>query len=90
MIAIIGYIAACFTSLSILPQILHTIKTKDVAGISIPSWVALSTGITLWLIYGIYIKSGPVVIANSVSLIFDLTLIFLALKWKTVVKTNQK
>ena len=82
MIVIIGYLAACLTTASVVPQIIHTLRTRDVRGISIPSWAALSVGISLWLIYGLYIGSGPVIISNAVSLGLDITILTMAIMWR--------
>jgi len=78
--AIVGYLAAIFTTLSVVPQIVHTVRTRDVRGISIPSLAALSLGIGLWLAYGISIGSGPIIASNAVSLTLDLTVLGLAIK----------
>ena len=41
-------------------------------------FLIFSTGVTLWLIYGILIRSAPIIIANSLTLL--MSLIILALK----------
>jgi len=45
-------------------------------------FLLLSTGICVWIIYGIKIGSLPVVIANSVSLVFSLIILALKLIYK--------
>jgi MtN3 and saliva related transmembrane protein len=63
----IGGIAATLTTLSWLPQAMRTIKTRDTAGISLLAQVLLFIGIVLWLIYGIYIVSWPLILSNIVT-----------------------
>ena len=65
----IGGIAATLTTLSWLPQAMRTLKTRDTAGISLAAQVLLFVGIVLWLIYGIYIVSWPLIIANVVTFV---------------------
>ena len=53
MVDLIGYIAASLTTFSFVPQVLHTIKTRDTSGISLGMYCILVIGIFLWLVYGI-------------------------------------
>lgn len=73
-----GYIAATLTTLAFAPQVLLTLKTRDVKGISLPMYAVFSLGVLLWLVYGVLIRSWPVIGANAVTLL--LTLIILTLK----------
>ncbi len=74
----IGILAAILTTLCWLPQALHVIRTRDTAAISLPAYAAFSTGIALWLIYGVLIGNWPLIGANTISLV--LTLIILVTK----------
>ena len=69
-IEIIGFIAAFCTTVSFIPQIIKLIKTKQVRDISLFMYIVLLIGILLWLIYGIFIKDNPVIIANVLGSIF--------------------
>jgi MtN3 and saliva related transmembrane protein len=82
VIAVLGYVAAVFTTSSAIPQLVHTLRTREVAGVSIPSWATLSTGAALWLTYGIFIGSGPLIAANAVSLALDLAVLSAALRYR--------
>jgi MtN3 and saliva related transmembrane protein len=64
----LGYLAALCTTSAFVPQVLHTLKTRDVSGISFGMYSIFCTGITLWLAYGLLIGATPVVIANVVTL----------------------
>ncbi len=79
-IAIIGLIAGTCTTISFLPQVIKTFKTKETKDISLSMYIVLATGIFLWTIYGILIESLPVILANSIS--FVLATIILILKTK--------
>ena len=52
---LIGAIAATLTTVSFVPQALRIIKTRHTHDISLPMYALFSTGILLWLIYGILI-----------------------------------
>lgn len=75
---IIGYSAAFLTTIAFLPQAYHSWTTRDLSGISLPMYSLFTTGVALWFVYGLYIGSMPVVIANAITLV--LSAIVLALK----------
>ncbi|MAZ80709.1 MAG: hypothetical protein CMP18_02870 [Rickettsiales bacterium] len=86
MIEMIGYIAGILTTISFIPQAILTIKTQNTKSISLMMYIIFSTGILLWLIYGIVINSMPIIAANIITL--PLTLIILFIKIKNI-KSDQ-
>ncbi len=79
---ILGYLAAFFTTASFLPQVYKTWKTKSAEGLSLTMYIVFFTGIVCWLIYGIYLNSMPIILANSVTGICAFLLILMKLKYK--------
>jgi MtN3 and saliva related transmembrane protein len=75
---IIGYFAAFLTTVAFIPQAYQSWKTRDLSGISLPMYTLFTSGVTLWLVYGFYIDSMPIVIANAITLV--LSTIVLTLK----------
>ncbi|MFC1548459.1 SemiSWEET family sugar transporter [Candidatus Omnitrophota bacterium] len=71
-ISTIGVIAGVCTSMSFVPQIIKIVKTKHVRDLSLGMYIILTTGIFLWLIYGILIKEFPIILANAAALIMCL------------------
>ncbi len=71
MVKYIGYIAAVLTSTSFLPQAIKTIKTKDTESISLWMYLMFVLGVVLWLVYGLFLKDMPLIMANTVTLIFS-------------------
>ena len=71
-IGIIGIIAGICTTISFIPQIIKILKTRHVRDISLYMFVILTAGIFLWLVYGIFLRQFPIILANSVSLILCL------------------
>lgn len=80
IIDILGYVSATFTTIAFLPQIIKTIRTKSAKDVSMGMFVFFTTGVFLWIIYGVLTKTMPLIIANSV--IFCLSLIQIILKIK--------
>ncbi len=69
VITSVGMIAGLFTTIAFLPQVLKTHRSRSANDISIGMYLLFSLGLILWLVYGLAIKSWPVIIANSVTLI---------------------
>lgn len=81
MIEFLGYIAAFLTTVSFIPQAVHTIRTKDTSGISLLMYVVFVLGIATWLVYGFLIQSNPIIAANVVTLLLSGTILFYKLKF---------
>ena len=64
----VGSAAALLTTLCWVPQAIRTIRTRDTRAISLWAQAAFSLGLTLWLVYGLFIGSWPLVAANAMSL----------------------
>ena len=63
-IEILGYIAACLTTSSFVPQAIRFYKAKNKEAVSLPAYLMLLMGLVAWSIYGIMIFSWPIIIAN--------------------------
>ena len=77
----IGYLAACLTTLSFLPQAVHTFRTRDVSGISLGMYAMFTTGVGLWLVYGVLVAAWPVVAANAVTLVLAVAILCMKLRY---------
>jgi len=65
---ILGYCAAFLTTASFLPQALLTLKTRDTSSLSLSMYSMFTTGVLLWLIYGIKKADNALIFANSITL----------------------
>ncbi len=65
---LLGYCAASLTTLSFLPQAVLTMRTRNVAGISLGMYSAFTLGVALWLAYGLALGEWPIVVANALTL----------------------
>ena len=79
---ILGIIAGIFTSVSLLPQLIKTIKEKDAKSLSALMIVVLITGNSLWIYYGVLKNDMPIIATNIFSDIVNLTLLFFSIKYK--------
>ena len=81
-VEIIGLIAAILTTSAFVPQVIKTWKTKDVEGLSLPMYSVFFVGIVLWLVYGILIESLSVILANVITAILALILVYFKIRFK--------
>jgi MtN3 and saliva related transmembrane protein len=79
---LIGYIAACLTTFSFIPQALKTFRTKDVSGISLGMYGCFTAGVALWLVYGILLMAWPIIIANVITVSLALSIFLMKLRYR--------
>ncbi|MEH1868555.1 MAG: SemiSWEET transporter [Nostoc sp.] len=65
-----------------MPQMFKTWQTKSAKDVSFLTLITFIIGIFLWLIYGIYLQSLPIILANSVTLLFNLIILWLKIKYR--------
>lgn len=78
----LGFLSCFCLSVSFLPQTIKIIKTKDVQGISILSYLVYNIGIIGMVLYGVYLKSFQIVFFNTISEIFAFIILYTTLKYK--------
>lgn len=78
---ILGLVAASFTTASFIPQVITTWKTKNVSGISLPTYLILSVGLLLWLVYGLLKGDLPLIVANAIMVLLTATIAALKLRY---------
>jgi MtN3 and saliva related transmembrane protein len=76
-----GFAAAFLTTVSFIPQAVMTIRTRNTSGISRGMYVLFTVGVALWLVYGIYLMSWPMIFANTVTLGLAATILALKLRY---------
>jgi MtN3 and saliva related transmembrane protein len=78
----LGILAGILTTVSFLPQVMKTWKSQSAKDLSLGMFLIFSLGIALWLVYGILINDLPVILANMVTLVLSLTLLFFKFRFK--------
>lgn len=67
-------LVAIIEPLSTLPQIYDVYTSKDAASLSLLSWVLFAGASVVWLIYGLKIKSRPLIASSFLWISTELTL----------------
>jgi MtN3 and saliva related transmembrane protein len=81
IVNLIGSIAAICTTVSFVPQLIRVYRLKTAHDISLVMFLVFSLGVFLWLIYGIFIRSVPVMLANGATLVLSLAILALKIKY---------
>ena len=81
-ITVIGLIAGTLTTVSFLPQLLKIWQSRSTKDISLAMYVIISTGVLLWLLYGLFTGSLPVILANAVTLLIALSILALKIRYR--------
>jgi len=84
---LIGTTAATLTTLSFLPQAVLVLKTGETRGISLGMYSAFTTGVALWVLYGIKLGAVPIIIANAIT--FCLAMCILSVVIRNKLKTSE-
>lgn len=79
---LLGIAAGTLTTLAFVPQVVKIWCTRSTHDISLGMFLLFSTGLVLWLIYGVWIGSWPIIIANTVTLALALTILYFKLRYK--------
>ncbi len=78
-IDLLGFVAATFTTSAFLPQALKVWRSRSTDDISLGMYLILTTGIALWLTYGVLLDAWPIIIANGLTLLLAGSI--LLMKW---------
>jgi MtN3 and saliva related transmembrane protein len=81
---LLGYLAGILTTFSASPQLYYSYTTKDVKSLNLAFMGTLIAGLALWAIYGIVIKSLPIIIFNTIGV-----MLWIPLYWMKIM-SNKK
>jgi MtN3 and saliva related transmembrane protein len=79
---VLGLVAAVCTTVSFVPQLVQTWRTKKAGDVAWGMLITFIVGIILWLIYGILIHSLPIIVANMATLSLTLTILMLKIYYR--------
>jgi MtN3 and saliva related transmembrane protein len=79
-IELIGYCAAFLTTIAFLPQAIQSWRTRDLSGISLGMYALFTSGVGLWLIYGLIIEKWPLILANALTFVLAVSILILKVR----------
>lgn len=75
-----GYTAAFCTTVAFIPQVLQVIRTRDTQAISLSMYLIFAFGVAMWLAYGLVLDNIPMIVANTITLLLALVVLFFKLR----------
>ena len=80
-LTLLGFVAACCTTLAFVPQVVKAWRTRSTKDISLGMFLLLVAGIVLWLVYGVLRSDLPLVAANVITLGLAGAILYLKLRY---------
>lgn len=81
IITLVGFIAGTLTTVAYVPQVIRSWTLKETKDLSLSMLVLYAAGVSLWLVYGIWMDAMPVIAANGISLVLILVLLGIKLRY---------
>jgi MtN3 and saliva related transmembrane protein len=78
----IGFVAAFCTTVAFVPQLVRVLRLRSARDISLGTFLLFSIGVFLWLVYGIYSGSKPVIASNAATLGLSLSILYLKIRYE--------
>ena len=80
-VEMIGFCAAFCTTVAFVPQLWRVVRLRSARDISLPTFLLFSVGVFLWLLYGIYTGSTPVIVSNGATLVLSVSILALKVRY---------
>ena len=81
-IDILGLVAGIFTSASLVPQLVKTIKEKKAQDVSVFMFIVLLAGNGLWIYYGLEKEDIAIITTNMLSIGLNIAMLICKFKYK--------
>ena len=78
----VGFIAAFCTTTAFIPQLVRVLRLRSARDISMGTFLLFSIGVFLWLLYGIYSGSKPVIASNAATLGLSMSILILKIRYE--------
>ena len=77
----VGLAAGILTTLSFLPQVVKTYRTRETKNLSLVMYLVLFTGISTWFVYGLLIGSFSIIAANGATWVLVLLVLIMKIRF---------
>jgi len=79
---LLGYAAGFLTTIAFVPQVVKIWKSRSAHDVSLPTFIAFTIGVTLWLTYGFVKKEPPIILWNSATLVLASAILVMKVKFR--------
>jgi len=81
-IEIVGFTASILGTVSLIPQVLKTWRSRSVSDISLVMYLIIGIDSLLWLIYGLVLALKPLIVQSSIIFFCACIMMIMKLLWK--------
>ena len=78
----VGLVAGFVTTVAFVPQVWKIWKSKSAKDVSLRTYLAFSTGVALWLVYGVMKQEPPIIIWNAITLVLSVAIVAMKLRFR--------
>ena len=82
LIDLVGYFGSFLTSVTFIPQVYKTWKTRSAGDLSLTMMFIVLLSCIVWLIYAVALMLWPVIIANAIIGVLSMMLIYFKFTFK--------
>lgn len=80
--SVVGWMATTMSVTSLMPQVRHVIKTENLHGISVASWLMTIISAASWMIYGWMLNDVIMSVINYFTIPMMIFIMTKAIKWR--------
>ena len=80
-VQLVGTIGAVLTTVCWAPQAWRVIRHRNTQAISLATNLALLAGQFCWLFYGHALNDWPLIVSNTISIMFTITIVAMKLRY---------
>jgi MtN3 and saliva related transmembrane protein len=78
---LIGAVAGTLSTIAFVPQAWRIWKTRSARDLSLPMYLIFTSGVALWLTYGLALGAVPIIVCNGLTLLLAGTVLAMKLKF---------
>ena len=82
VVDILGTVAGALTTVAFVPQVVRVWRTRSTHDISLLMFCIFSVGVVCWLAYGVALGSWPIILANAITLVLSLAVLWFKIIYK--------
>ena len=80
-LTVIGFMAGACTTASFFPQIIKIYQTHRTRDLSLPTYVILTVGLFLWVVYGVLARAVAIILPNAIIFMMSLYIVFMKMRY---------
>ncbi len=80
-INMVGFVAGLLTTVAFIPQVCRTYTTKSTQDISLGMFSIFSSGVFMWIVYGVLMSALPIIVTNVITLVLAISILVMKVKY---------